>query len=134
MPDTLLIERIELTYFEVAIENMTSDAAGFGIAYAPGRSDPQIRFAVKIFADSGVVGEYVPGRGRARVIATACEALAHSLIGKPALQRERHYRAMRGLTNHIGCTLRKRLSGKIENCQFGCAKCGLTISLYIRQQ
>ncbi len=102
MPDTPRIDRIEFTVFEIAVENMTSDPAGFGIAYAPGRADSQIRLGLRIFADTGVVGEYVPGRGRARVIKSACEALAHSLIGKPALQRERHYRALRGMTKHIG--------------------------------
>ncbi len=102
MPDTPLIERIEFTVFEITVENMTTDPAGFGIAYAPGRADPQIRFGLRIHANNGAIGEYVPGRGRARVIKSACEALAHSLIGKPALQRERHYRAMRGMTKHIG--------------------------------
>lgn len=102
MSDTPKIDRIEFTVFEVAIENMTTDPAGFGIAYAPGRADPQIRFGLRIYADNGAGGEYVPGRGRARVIKSACEALAHSLIGKPALQRERHYRALRGMTKHIG--------------------------------
>ncbi|NKB58580.1 MAG: mandelate racemase/muconate lactonizing protein [Alphaproteobacteria bacterium] len=102
MTDSPLIERIEFTVFEITVENMTTDPAGFGIAYAPGRADPQIRFGLRIYADNGVVGEYVPGRGRARVIKSACEALAHSLIGKPALQRERHYRALRGMTKHIG--------------------------------
>ena len=81
---------------------MTTDPAGFGIAYSPGRADPQIRFGMRVYADNGVVGEYVPGRGRAKVIKSACEALSHSLIGKPALQRERHYRVLRGMTKHIG--------------------------------
>lgn len=102
MPEGPVIERIEFMVFEIAVKNMTADASGLRIAYAPGRADPQIRFALRIYADTGVVGEYVPGRGRARVIKSACETLAHSLIGKPALQRERHYRALRGMTAHIG--------------------------------
>jgi L-alanine-DL-glutamate epimerase-like enolase superfamily enzyme len=102
MTDAPKIERIEFTVFEITVQNMTTDPAGFGIAYAPGRADPQIRFGLKVFADSGAVGEYVPGRGRARVIKSASEALGHSLIGKPALQRERHYRSLRGMTKHIG--------------------------------
>ncbi len=102
MSDVPLIERIEFTVFEITVENMTTDPAGFGIAYAPGRADPQTRFGLRIYADNGAIGEYVPGRGRARVIKSACEALSHSLIGKPALQRERHYRALRGMTKHIG--------------------------------
>ena len=78
MNNTPKIERIEFTVFEISVENMTTDPAGFGIAYAPGRADPQIRFGLKVFADTGAVGEYVPGRGRARVIKSASEALSHS--------------------------------------------------------
>lgn len=102
MPDAPIIERIEFTMFEIEIENMTADASGLRTSYAPGRADPQLRFGLRIYADTGVVGEYVPGRGRARVVKSACETLAYSLIGKPALQRERHYRALRGMTTHIG--------------------------------
>lgn len=97
-----VIDRIEFVVFEVSIENMTADASGLRTAYAPGRADPQVRFGLRVHADTGVVGEYVPGRGRARVIKSASETLAYSLIGKPALQRERHYRALRGMTSHIG--------------------------------
>lgn len=102
MTTTPLIERIEFIAFEITIDNMTADAAGFSIKYAPGESGPQVRFGLRIHADNGVVGEYVPPRSRASVIMTACEALASTLIGKPALQREMHYRAMRKLTKHIG--------------------------------
>lgn len=102
MPETPVIERIEFTVFEIAVENMTADASGLKTGYAPGRADPQVRFGVRIYADTGVVGEYVPGRSRARVIKSASETLAYSLIGKPALQRERHFRSLRGMTTHIG--------------------------------
>jgi L-alanine-DL-glutamate epimerase-like enolase superfamily enzyme len=102
MSDTPIIERIEFTAFEVTIPDMSADAAGFGISYTPGAAKPQLRFGLRIHTDTGVVGEYVPGRGRAKVIMTACEALAHRLIGQPALQREKHYRSMRQLTKHIG--------------------------------
>ncbi|MBT5810871.1 MAG: mandelate racemase/muconate lactonizing protein [Rhodospirillaceae bacterium] len=102
MSDSPLIERIELTTFEIKVENMTADPSGFGISYAPGESGPQIRFALRIMTDTGVVGEYVPGRGRARVIKSAVEALGRTLLGKPALQRQRHYQSLRRLTKHIG--------------------------------
>jgi L-alanine-DL-glutamate epimerase-like enolase superfamily enzyme len=36
------------------------------------------------------------------VIMTASEALAHKLIGQPALERVRHYNSMRRLTKHVG--------------------------------
>ncbi|MGY8958891.1 MAG: enolase C-terminal domain-like protein, partial [Alphaproteobacteria bacterium] len=83
-------------------ENMSADPSGFGISYTPGYSGPQTRFAIRIFGDTGVVGEYVPGRGRAGIIKSACAALGQTLIGKPALQRERHYRSLRRLTKHVG--------------------------------
>ena len=35
MADTPKIERIEFTVFEIAVENMTTDPAGFGIASSP---------------------------------------------------------------------------------------------------
>ena len=95
MPKGPVIERIEFVVFELSLENMTTDPAGLGIAYATGRTGTHVRFGLRIYTDSGVVGKYVPGRGRAKVIKSASEALAHSLVGHPALQRERHYRNMR---------------------------------------
>ena len=102
MADAPVIERIELTMFEITVEDMSADPSGFGISYTPGHSGPQIRFAMRIFSDTGVVGEYVPGRGRAKIISVACAALGQTLIGKPALQRERHYQSLRRLTKHVG--------------------------------
>ena len=102
MSESPAITRIELDAFEIRVPGIGSDPAGMGVSYVPGPGLPQLRFAVRIHADNGVVGSYVPPRGRARVIMGACEALAHTLIGKPALARERHYFAMRRATKHIG--------------------------------
>jgi L-alanine-DL-glutamate epimerase-like enolase superfamily enzyme len=102
MPTAPTIDRIELTLFEVEIPNMSADPSGFGISYTPGTATKQQRFAMRIFGDTGVVGEYVPGRGRARVIMSACQALGQMLIGRPALQRERTYTTLRRLTKHVG--------------------------------
>lgn len=102
MPDKPVIERIELTLFDVVIEDMGADPSGFGIAWTPGTSRPQTRFAIKVFSDTGVVGEYVPGRGRAKVIVAAVEALGRMLLGRPALERDRNYQTMRRLTKHVG--------------------------------
>lgn len=102
MADTPNIERIELTLFDVKIENMSADPSGFGISYTPGQSSIQTRLAIRIYGDTGVVGEYVPGRGRARVIQSASAALGQMLIGKPALQREKNYMTLRRLTKHVG--------------------------------
>ena len=70
-----IIERIELSLFEVDIPDMSADPSGFGIHYTPDQSPPQLRLAIKVFGDTGVVGEYVPGRGRAKIIHAAAAAL-----------------------------------------------------------
>lgn len=102
MSKTLNIERVELTAFEVTLPNLAADRSGMSVHYAPGPGQAQLRFAVRIFTDAGVTGEYVPNRSRAKVIMAACEALAHTLIGTPALAREQHYRRMRRATKHVG--------------------------------
>ena len=102
MPASPIIERIELSLFEVDIPDMSADPSGFGIHYTPGQSPPQLRLAIKVYGDTGVVGEYVPGRGRARIIHAAAAALGQKLIGQPALERERHYHTLRRLTKHVG--------------------------------
>jgi L-alanine-DL-glutamate epimerase-like enolase superfamily enzyme len=96
------ITRIELVFFEIEQPDISSDRAGLGAAFTPGRSTAQLRFGVRIRTDAGVTGEYIPPRGRARVIAAGCEALGYGLIGKPALEREGHYQRMRRATKHIG--------------------------------
>ncbi|MBL23130.1 MAG: mandelate racemase/muconate lactonizing protein [Rhodospirillaceae bacterium] len=102
MADGPIIERIEFTAFEISVPDLTCATSGFGVSFTPGKSPPQLRFGLKIYTDTGVIGEYVPGRSRAQVIMTASEALAHSLIGKPALERESHFAAMRRLCKHVG--------------------------------
>jgi L-alanine-DL-glutamate epimerase-like enolase superfamily enzyme len=102
MPQSPIITRIELTAFEIRIADIHADRAGFGVSYQPGGGTPQTRFGVRIHTDSGVTGEYIPPRSRVKVIMPACEALAYGLIGKPALQRERHYQTMRRATKHVG--------------------------------
>ena len=97
-----LIKKIEFTLFEVCIPDIGADPSGFGVWYEPGPGTPQKRFAVRIFTDDGSVGVYVPPRSRAPVIMPAAIALAHFLIRKPALERERHYQTMRRITKHVG--------------------------------
>ncbi|MCP5149745.1 MAG: mandelate racemase/muconate lactonizing protein [Ectothiorhodospiraceae bacterium] len=102
MAESPRIERIEITLFTIEQPGVSTDRAGLGATYTPGRSTPQVRLAVRIYTDAGVTGEYIAPRGRAKVIAAACEALAFGLVGKPALERERHYLAMRRATKHVG--------------------------------
>ena len=102
MSSNPLITKIELTSFNIVVPNVGTDRAGAGVRFAPGGGEPQLRFAVRVHTDAGVVGEYVPPRGRAKVIMRAVEFLAYKLIGKPVLERERHYRSLRLATKHIG--------------------------------
>ena len=97
-----LIKKIEFTLFEVCIPDICADPSGFGVWYEPSPGTPQKRFAVRSFTDGGPVGVYVPPRSRATVIMPASIALAHFLIRKPALERERHYQTMRRITKHVG--------------------------------
>lgn len=96
------ITKIQLTSFNIVVPNIGTDRAGAGVRFAPGDGEPQLRFAVRLHTDAGVVGEYVPPRGRAKVVMSAVEFLAHKLIGKPLLERERHYRSLRLATKHVG--------------------------------
>ena len=100
--DGPVVTRVELTRFHIQVENLSSDPAGMGVAYTPGLGQPMERFAVRIYTDEGVVGEYVPNRARAPVIVPASTALAYGLIGQPALAREHHYQRMRRATKHVG--------------------------------
>ena len=97
-----LIRKIEFILFECRIKDIGSDPSGFRVWYEPGPGTPQKRLAVRVFTDEGPFGEYVPPRARATVIMAASSALAHFLLGKPALERERHYQTLRRATKHLG--------------------------------
>ncbi len=98
----LKIDRIEITSFEIEIENIEENESGIGISYKPGSKNYHLRFGIKIFDNEGNFGEYVPPRGRAKVIMSATEALSYHVLGKNPLERETIYRDLRGLCKHIG--------------------------------
>ena len=62
------IIKIELTSFEIEINDIEENKSGIGINYKPGSKNKHIRFGIKVFDSDGNVGEYVPPRGRAKVI------------------------------------------------------------------
>ena len=66
--NNLKIKKIELTLFEIELSNIIEDRGGIGIKYSPGQKGKHIRFGIKIFDNLGNVGEYIPPRGRAKVI------------------------------------------------------------------
>ncbi|MDH3452639.1 MAG: mandelate racemase/muconate lactonizing protein, partial [Gammaproteobacteria bacterium] len=102
MTPSPLITTVELTSFSVAIDELDTDAAERGVRYQPGARHRHTRFGVRIHTDAGISGSYVPPRSRAMVAMPACRFLADLLVGKPALERERHYQAMRRATKHVG--------------------------------
>jgi L-alanine-DL-glutamate epimerase-like enolase superfamily enzyme len=102
MTSSPTITAVELTAFTVAIDNIASDAAERGVRYHPGADQRHTRFAVRIHTDTGITGSYVPPRSRVMMAMPACRFLADLLIGKPALERERLYVAMRRATKHVG--------------------------------
>ena len=102
MPRSPIIKRIELTAFTFTVPNLVADARGASVAYQPGKGTPQKRLAVRVTADTGVVGEYVPTRAATGVLMAHVEFLAHGLIGKPALERDHNYVHLRRATKHMG--------------------------------
>ena len=98
----LKIKKIELTLFEIELSNILEDRGGIGIKYSPGQKGTHIRFGIKIFDNLGNVGEYIPPRGRAKVIMSATEALSYYILDQNPFFRDNIYRQLRGLTKHIG--------------------------------
>jgi L-alanine-DL-glutamate epimerase-like enolase superfamily enzyme len=96
------IRRIELTSFTITVPNVTTDRTGSGVHFHPGPGGEQLRFAIRMETDAGITGEYVPPRGRVNMVMRAVEFLAPRLLGANALERERHYRALRLATKHVG--------------------------------
>ena len=101
-PKSFFIEQIELNLFEIDVDHVGTDPAGLGVRFLPSGSQTQLRLAVRIYCNQGIVGGYVPPRGRAKVVYAACEALAYGLIGEDPLQRDHLYQRMRRQTKHIG--------------------------------
>lgn len=96
------INKIELTSFEIELNDIEENKSGIGIFYSPNSKKNHIRFGIRIFDTDGHIGEYIPPRSRAKVIMAASEALSYHIIGKNPLHREAIYRQLRGLCKHIG--------------------------------
>ncbi len=58
MTNAPVIERIELTAFDIRIENLASGPGGLGVSYVPGPGMAQMRLAVRVFAGDGLVGAH----------------------------------------------------------------------------
>ena len=78
----LKIVKIELTSFEIEISDIEENKSGISIKYTPGYNNKHIRFGIRIFDSEGNIGEYVPPRGRAKIIMSASEALSYHILGQ----------------------------------------------------
>jgi L-alanine-DL-glutamate epimerase-like enolase superfamily enzyme len=89
-----IITRIEITAFQYAIENLRGSGFGYDMGYQKGPGNPISKFALRIFTDAGVTGEYVTHWVGNPISMAQVEYLAPYLLGKPALERQRFYTDM----------------------------------------
>jgi len=82
------ISSIESVEFSYPLEDVGTDGHGFNLVYEPGTVTERDLFALRIETDAGITGEYVGGNSPG---AAQWNMFADYLVGKPALDRERHY-------------------------------------------
>ena len=91
------ITRIETTEFSYPLEDVGSDT-GFNLVYDPGETTNRRLFSIRIHTDDDVTGEFIGGNSPAFA---EFHEVADYLIGKDALNRERHWSEMkRGLRKY----------------------------------
>jgi L-alanine-DL-glutamate epimerase-like enolase superfamily enzyme len=86
------ITRIESTEFAYPLEDVGTSETGFNLVYEPGATTDRKLFALRIETDAGVTGEYVGGNSPA---AAQLNLLGDYLVGRDALDRERHWSEMK---------------------------------------
>jgi L-alanine-DL-glutamate epimerase-like enolase superfamily enzyme len=96
------ITKIEVHEYQFTQENLGTDYNGFNLVYTPGGSSTRKGYIIRLFTDVGLIGEFAGGRFSEY---STLRSFTHYLLGKSALERERHYteirRALRQ-TAHIG--------------------------------
>jgi len=82
------ITRVESTEFSYPIADLGVDENGFNLVYRPGDTVDRKLFGLRIHTDTAITGEYVGGNSPG---AAQINMFADYLIGKNALDRERHW-------------------------------------------
>ena len=82
------ITGIEVHEYEYTLRDIGTDYNGFNLVYVPGSTVTRKGYAIRVLTDAGVVGEYAGGSAAEY---STLPGLAHYLIGKNALERERIY-------------------------------------------
>jgi L-alanine-DL-glutamate epimerase-like enolase superfamily enzyme len=83
-----IITRIESTEFSFPLQDIGVPPNGFDLTYSPGETTERKLFGLKVHTDDGITGEYVGGNSPAFA---QIHMFADYLIGKNALERERHW-------------------------------------------
>lgn len=84
----LKIERIEVHEFGFDLKDMAKDYKGFNLVFRKGSRWRSVSYAMRVFTNEGVTGEYVGG---CSPTFAEFNMIANYLIGKNPLQRERIY-------------------------------------------
>ena len=87
MTDPKII-KIELHEYQFTQDDLGTDYNDFNLVYAPGNTITRKGYIIRIFTDSGLIGEYAGGSAAEY---STLPRFAHYLIGKNALERERIY-------------------------------------------
>ncbi|PRX99703.1 enolase C-terminal domain-like protein [Allonocardiopsis opalescens] len=82
------IERVRIDRAKFEMKDFTKHPTGFSLVYEPGSRKPVSAYAVRVYTDEGVVGEYVGGNS---VAAAQLNMFGDYLIGKDPFQRELLY-------------------------------------------
>jgi L-alanine-DL-glutamate epimerase-like enolase superfamily enzyme len=82
------ITRITVHQYKYVTSDLGKDGSGFNLVYVPGNTITRKGYAIRIFTDTGVTGEFAGGL---ELDYRALPEFAHYLIGKNALERERIY-------------------------------------------
>jgi L-alanine-DL-glutamate epimerase-like enolase superfamily enzyme len=82
------ITKITVYEYEYGVNDLGLDASGFNIVYVPGNTIMRKGYAIRIFTDQGLTGEFTSGLGAEYA---TLPTIANYLIGQNALERERIY-------------------------------------------
>ncbi|MGQ9632566.1 MAG: enolase C-terminal domain-like protein [bacterium] len=82
------ITKIEVHEYEYTLNDLGTDYNGFNLVYVPGNTISPKGYIIRIFTDSGPIGEYAGGSAAEY---STLPTFAHYLVGKNALERERIY-------------------------------------------
>lgn len=96
-----IVERVEVHQFSYLVPHLGRDHAG-NFVYAPDGNAAMDGFAVRVFADDGVVGEFVPIFGGKKAYLGQVLTVAPLLLGRDPDQREGFHTDAKRVLRHSG--------------------------------